>query len=216
MSNDNRVSPAQEYDTLREELNQSKKYVFERPLLIVGVGVALMSTEGGEYAAVLPALLTGLLLFNYWFTVNRLMSSARIVAYIQIVLERGTVWEGWETSLRKYRIWLKDDPKAKKLTVERELNQKAVPDALMYYTPIYQIHIALVVCCLIAGSLQTVRQSNAINLAATVVLVLLAIVFALYCLKWKPSRMRSLIERNIVIWNHALEIQVATSKEEAV
>jgi hypothetical protein len=74
----------------------------------------------------------------------------------------------------------------------------------MYYPPIFQIHIALAVCCLVAGSVQTVRQSNAINLAATVVLFLLAIVFARYCLKWKPSKMRSLIERNVVIWNHAL------------
>jgi|SaaInl4_200m_RNA_FD_contig_21_2807014_length_223_multi_6_in_0_out_0_1 hypothetical protein len=32
------ISPAQEYDSLRDELAQSKKYVFERPLVIVIVG----------------------------------------------------------------------------------------------------------------------------------------------------------------------------------
>jgi len=207
ISENGRVSPAQEYDTLRDELNQSKKYVFERPLVIVGVGVALLTAEGVKYGATLPALLTGLLLFNYWFTVNRLMSTSRIVAYIQVVLEGDTVWRGWETSLREYRIWINDDPKAKKHIVESELDQKAVPDALMYYSPIYQIHIAFVVLCFIAGVLLTIKQPNAINIAATVVLVLLAGVFARYCWKWKPSRMRSLIERNIVIWQHALGIK---------
>lgn len=207
MSENGRVNPAQEYDTLRDELNQSKKYVFERPLIIVGVGVALLTAQGVQYGAALPALLTGLLLFNYWFTVNRLESAARIVAYIQVVLEGDTVWRGWETSLREYRIWIKDDPKAKKQIVENEMNQKAVPDALMYYTPIYQIHIAFVVVCLIAGFLLTIKQPSAINLAASVVLVLLAGAFFRYCWKWKPSKMRSLIERNIVIWQHALCIK---------
>lgn len=209
MSDNGRVSPAQEYATLRDELNQSKKYVFERPLVILGAGVALLTTEGVQYGAALPALLTGLLLFNYWFTVNRLMSASRIAAYIQVVLEGGTAWRGWETSLREYRIWINDDPKAKKDIVERELklNQKAVPDALMYYPPIYQIHIALVVLCLIAGVLLTIKQPNAINVVATVVLILLAGVFARYCWKWKPSKMRSLIERNILIWQYALGIK---------
>jgi hypothetical protein len=207
MSDNGRVSPAQEYITLRDELNQSRKYVFERPLVIAGAGIALLTGEGGQYGAVLPCLLTGLLLFNYWFTVNRMMSASRIVAYIQVVLEGDTGWRGWETSLRKYRIWIKDDSKAKKDLVESELNETAVPDALMYYSPIYQIHIALVILCLVAGFLLTVKQPNAMNAAATVVLVLLAGVFSRYCWKWKPSKMRSLIERNIVIWRHALGLK---------
>jgi len=206
-SENGRVSPAQEYDTLRDELNQSKKYVFERPLAIVGVGVALLTAESVQYGTTLPALLTGLLLFNFWFTVNRLMSASRIVAYIQVVLEGDAIWRGWETSLREYRIWIKDDPKAKKQIVESELDRKALPDALMYYPPIYQIHVAFVLLCLIAGFLLTIKQPNAINIAATVVLVLLAGVFARYCWKWKPRNMRSLIERNIVIWQHALGIK---------
>jgi hypothetical protein len=49
-------------------------------------------------------LLAGLLVFNFWFTINRLGSAARIVAYIQVVLEAGRPWRGWETSLRSYRI----------------------------------------------------------------------------------------------------------------
>lgn len=207
VSKNSRITPAQEYDTLRDELNQSKKYVFERPLLIAGLGIALLTAKDVQYGAPLLALLTGLLLFNHWFTVNRLMSAARIVAYIQVVLEGNTVWRGWETSLREYRIWLKDDVKAKNKIVDGELDQKAVPDALMYYPPIFQIHIAFVTLCVIAGFLLTIKQPNAINVGATVVLVLLAGGFGLGCWKWRPSKMRSLIERNIVIWKHVLDIK---------
>ncbi len=208
MSGNNSFSPAQEYDSLRAELNQSKKYVFERPLVIVGVGLALMTTEGETCQAVLPALLAGLLLFNFWFTVNRLMSAARIVAYIQVVLEGGSVWEGWETSLRKYRIWIKTEPRAKQI-VESELEQAsaAIPEALMYYPPIYQMHIVVVVLSLIAGAHLTAEFPTAMNLAASVVLLVFAVVFARYCWKWKPSTMRSLIERNIIIWTCALGLK---------
>ena len=207
MSENGRVTPAQEYETLRKELDQSKKYVFERPLVIVGVGVVLMTSNIGQFGAVLPALLSGLLLFNYWFTVNRLLSAARIVAYIQVVLEGDTVWRGWETSLREYRIWINDDPKSKKKIVDSALDHKAVPDALMYYPPIYQIHIILFVLCLVAGIVIMLNQSNKINIAATAVLVFIAIVFARYCWRWKPGKMRSLIERNVVIWQYALGLK---------
>jgi hypothetical protein len=209
MSGDDGLKASQEYDSLREELNQSKKYVFERPLVIVGVGVALITTVSGQYGPPLAAVMTGLLLFNFVFTVNRLMSSARIVAYIQVVLEGDAKWRGWETSLREYRIWLNDNPEAKKRIVERELNQKAVPDALMYFPMIYNIHIALVFLCLVAAVLLTLRQASGINIVATVLIVPLVILFFRYCMRWKPSTMRSLIERNIVIWEHALGLRKA-------
>lgn len=202
------LSPALEYQTLREELNQSRKYVFERPLLIVGVGVAVMTTEGGEYAGVLPMLLVGLLLFNYLFTVNRLRSACRIVAYIQVVLE-GDVdvrWRGWETSLREYRMWLNEDPEKKKEIVDREMEKKAVPDALMYYAPIYQIHIALVGLSAIASVILSAEQPRISNVVSTILLFALAIVFGYYCIKWRPRKMRDLIERKVVIWRRALGI----------
>lgn len=207
MSDQARITPALEYQTLREELAQARKYVFERPLLIVAVGVAAIPGKGGEYIAVLLMLLVGLLLFNFWFTVNRLMSSARIVAYIQLVLEGSEVpWEGWETSLREYRVWVNDDPRGKRQTVDAELSKKDVADALMYYPPIYQLHIALVCLSTVAELILSLKHPNAINLSSMIILVGLAVVFACYCWKWKPSTMRGLIERNVVIWKHALEI----------
>ena len=206
MIENGRVTPAQEYNTLRDELNQSKKYVFERPLIIVGAGAALLTSEGLKYGSALPTLLIGLLFFNLWFTVNRLKSASRIIAYIQVVLESDTLWKGWETSLRLYRMWTKNNPKFEKV-VERELNRKAVPDAMMYYPPIFQIHIALVVVCLIAGFLLMIKQPDTINISANVIMVLLTGLYVRYCWKCKPSRMKSLIEQNIVIWEYALGIK---------
>jgi hypothetical protein len=74
-----------EYTSLREELLQYRRYIFERPLLIVGAGIALSRADTS--LVVMPPLVAVLLTFNFWFTVNRLRSSARIVAYIQSALE---------------------------------------------------------------------------------------------------------------------------------
>ena len=99
---------------------------------------------------------------------------------------------------------MKGDPDTKRQIVEVNLDKKAAPDALMYYPPVYQIHIAFVILCCIAGSLLAAQQPNALNVTATVLLVPLAIIFAWHCWKWRPSEMPILIERNVVIWQHAL------------
>jgi hypothetical protein len=58
-----KLTPQAEYTTLRGELDQSRKYVFERPLLIVGAGITLMTTKTEPVTVVvLPALMTVLLL----------------------------------------------------------------------------------------------------------------------------------------------------------
>jgi hypothetical protein len=81
------IEASQEYNTLRQELLEAKRYVFERPLAIAAVAaIGLQSFEKPQHIA-LPFALSLLTLFNYWFTVNRLQSAARIVAYINLVLE---------------------------------------------------------------------------------------------------------------------------------
>lgn len=199
------ITAAQEYETLREELSQSKRYVIERPLLIVAVGVAAMTTDVGSFREVIPVFLAGLLLFNFWFTANRLMSGARIVAYIQVVLESGDTakWRGWETSLRKYRMWLKEDPIGRSELVNARLDQRAVPDALTYYAPIFQLHMVLAGLCLLAGALISDLETT-IGLVSLGGLVVLAGAFSYYGWMWRPSKMRSLIERNTVIWRLVL------------
>ncbi len=87
MAESNCVGPVQEYQTLRQELLESRKYVFERPLLILTAGAAGLNTLKSEYLPLLPVGLGILILFNLWFTINRLLSAARITSYIQLELE---------------------------------------------------------------------------------------------------------------------------------
>jgi hypothetical protein len=93
----------EEYKVLRQELEMNRKFVFERPLLVVGATLAgALSPRIGLLT--IPFL--GVLLFNLWFTYNRLWSSARIVAYIQLVHEgisKEFEWIGWERALMKFR-----------------------------------------------------------------------------------------------------------------
>jgi hypothetical protein len=121
-------------------------------------------------AVVLPALMTGLLLFNFWFTVNRLISSARVVAYILLVLEPGAPlpWAGWETSLRKYRVWRTTTPNAQGIIDER-MKDRDVPDSLMYYGPIFWLHGALVVFSAIIAVRFTYEDPKPVNIIAVYV-----------------------------------------------
>ena len=201
-----RVDPKVEYQTLREELLQSRRYVFERPLLIVALAVAAMSDRASALLPALPPLMSGLLLFNFWFTVNRLLSSSRIVAYIQLALEEGSCgpWRGWETSLRHYRMWHKKDLAKKQRMVDEEIDHDAVPDALMYYPPIFQLHVSLIVLAAIGSIAASVVRPGRISIACLAVTVILVLAFARYCLNWRPSKVRTLIERNRVIRGHVL------------
>lgn len=42
MGSDNHFDPRDEYQTLRQELLESKRYVFERPLVIAAAGIAAL------------------------------------------------------------------------------------------------------------------------------------------------------------------------------
>ncbi|NQU39690.1 MAG: hypothetical protein HQ523_07035 [Lentisphaerae bacterium] len=63
-------SPAAEYNSLRSELLQGKRYVFERRLLIVTLSLAGLNLIDKAYVAYLPPMAIGLLMFNLWFTVS--------------------------------------------------------------------------------------------------------------------------------------------------
>jgi hypothetical protein len=198
---------SQEYSTLREELLQAKRYVFERPLLIVALGVGGLTTLEVEYSAAVALVLAGLILFNFWFTVNRLMSTARIVAYIQLELEEGTTesWAGWESSLRFYRKWLKLDPGGAKAKIDEAMDKDAVPDAMLHYPPIYQLHIALMAAAAVGAVAVTVAAPSIVNVVCSVGVVALAAPFGSACSKYRPAMICALIERNRVIWTHVFE-----------
>ncbi len=136
-------APDFERNHLRTEIQANKKLVFERALLLAGVALAtsLLSTpaKGAEWLG-LPAI--GALAFNLWFTVNRLRSNARIIAYVQLFHESETMypWLGWETALRYRRIWLASCCEERTLA-ESRFNQITEYDNLGFFKPILALHL---------------------------------------------------------------------------
>jgi hypothetical protein len=122
----------EEYRTLREELARNQAFVFERPLVIVGAaltaGVAA-STAGFELdkptnvawlalaVGFLSAALILMLVFNLFFTQDRMLTNSRIIAYIQLFHDEGQInCKGWEDALRRRRRWTKENPEYYYLT----------------------------------------------------------------------------------------------------
>lgn len=219
MTSSSGISRAQEYDTLRHELLESKRYVFERPLAIAAFAAASVQFLDKPPAIVLPPAVLALTVFNFWFTVNRLQSAGRIVAYIQLVLEPSSAipWVGWETSLRLYRQWLNRTPDASGY-VEARIDKSAVPDGLMYFPAIYNFHIALIGAAILAALGVLLVHPSPWRWGSGASAVGLACWSIKYFRRWKPSRLRGSVERNRVIWLAAFgrTEELAAQKAKAV
>lgn len=202
----------EEYRFLREELKSNRKLVFERPLIIAGVtfATALSLSKGGLLGVIpLPFLL--ILVFNLWFTMNRLRSSARIIAYIQLTHEGESTykWNGWENALRMHRDWQAqpDTP----CELEGRDNFKLY-DHLAYYPGIYYFHLLLglmIVIVILGQSSQfaavindTANKPAIVQLAANGVF---AFLFTLLHFWFRPGKLRHGIETNRQIWAAVLE-----------
>ena len=210
-----RFKPEQEYQSLREELLQAKKYVFERPLVIAALAVAGLKFLELEYLFILPLTIALLLIFNFWFTINRLLSAARIVAYIQLELEEAnfSTWVGWETSLRYYRKWLKATPNVDDV-VETGMDQEAIPDALMYYPPIYFFHIGMLILSVIGSLIIVSAQYNSINIGFALATIIIGCISVRYFYINRPGLMREQIERNRVIWSKVFDVMKTLGKRD--
>lgn len=204
------IQASAEYETLRGELLQAKHYVFERPLVIAGLAFAGAQFMDKPIYRALPAAIAVLTLFNFWFTVNRLTSAARIAAYIQLELEerRYGQWVGWESCLRYYRKWLRAHPNASAM-VDARLEPDFIPDALMYYPPIYFLHMALMVASIAVALVAWSRLPGLTTTAAAAVSILLGAWSIRYFYIWRPGRLRAAIERNRVIWIGVFEFMQA-------
>jgi hypothetical protein len=123
-----------EYETLRQELNENKKYIFERPLVIITAAFVIFGyASDQDFIMLFPPVIIFLLLFNLKFTSNRLNSSARIVAYISLFIEkRNSENFQWESFLSEYRLRVKDNDTK---------NEKDNEEGLRYYPLIYWFHI---------------------------------------------------------------------------
>ncbi len=212
------IDQGQEYVSLREELLQAKRYVFERPLLIAALGLGGISALAPEYAGAFVLVLTGLVVFNFWFTVNRLMSAARIVAYIQLALEGlpPAEWIGWESSLRYYRKWLKRNPTRAGAIVDEEMERDAAPDAMQHYPPIYRLHLAMTAAAVLTSAVLALRAPGTVNGASLAGVLGLAVILVRDCRRYRPSFVSSLIERNRVIWKHVFALIQDERRKRAV
>lgn len=191
-----RFSPEQEYETLRNELIQGKQYVFERPILIITGSIALIEFIDKQYAVYFPMIIIGLLLFNLWFTINRMVSMARVIAYIQIVLEdKRTKWLGWETSLRYYRKWLR-------LNKNTRINfkDKAVYDNLGFYPPIYYLHLIVTLTAYLVLVIYTINHFDLKNLILCISTLTILILFLIFAYRNRPNKVKPQIETNRQIW----------------
>jgi len=211
MNSDNIEMRVEEYGTLRNELLQNKQYVFERPLLIItAAGVAAVQLSDEPSVLLLPVLLIILLLINLWFTVNRLKSIARIAAYIAVVLESAPqAWIGWESALRKHRIWIKrhDSEKRKKI-LAGHIENEAIPDAMMFYGPLFLLHVATVLIAFAVSAIALAEAQSATQIGSFIVAFVVTGVFSGYCIgPYHPNKMKDLIEVQRVIWIEVLRIK---------
>jgi len=159
----NENTKIEEYRHLQEEHKKNRGYIFERPLLIIGIVAAAFqymfqyqsSAQGPELLTSLLKLfvfpfLIFLLYYNLNFTKDKLISDSRIVAYIQLFHEDCLVpyWIGWETSLRYYRMWMNVKIENNDLQEWLRNNIKdqhiSTPKGLFFYAQIYYIHIIFI------------------------------------------------------------------------
>lgn len=215
-----------EYESLREEMLQNKRYVFERPLLIItAAGIASIQLSGSRSVSILPLLVVVILLINLWFTVNRLRSTAVIIAYIEVILEnKNFEWIGWESSLRLWRIWVKqqtqnvsngsedkdDDFSTIKKKVMKYMDVSAIPDAMMFYPPIYWFHLVMALVSVLVSGIMVIVPScttnnnwsvDNINLLVFLMTFSFGIYFVFNCIgPLNPSNMNDLVEISRGIW----------------
>ncbi len=193
-----RYAVEKEYEILRAELVDGKKYVFERPFLIITGALASIQLVANEYAILFAPIVVCLLSFNFWFTVNRMGSMARIIAYIVLILDdQDSPWFGWETSLRKYRKWLKID----KLGIRKiPVSEDAASDSLRFYPVIFYIHVIanwLIVALSVA---YTVLMPCSITFLIVIITLISVCVFTYYANNNSPGILRLEIEQNRIVW----------------
>lgn len=197
-----------EYESLRQEITQNKKYIFERPLLVIGViGLAASQLEKNPIALLLPAMLVSMLWLNLWFTVNRIRSTARIVAYISLILEsKNERWIGWETALNKYRLWAKEHFNKFKENLEFSNNREAMKfDATWSYHIILWLHVVAVLLGVFGSGVYAFKNPKALEIVLSILTVSISIGFLITCLKpFNPKKLSRLVEIQQKIWTEVL------------
>ncbi len=215
----------EEYRFLRQEMETNRKFVFERPLLIVGAtlgaAVALADKGGME---LLPVMFLSVLTFNLWFTHNRLRSNTRIIGYLQVVHEDSPkiAWRGWENSLQTYHKWVFRN-RGKVRWLIRKSQRVREYNSMGYYAATYYFHLVLgivVTSGLLhhSGLFGNLRQQFVPHRTFWAVLLgCVAFAFLLATIKFRPTKAVFSIRRSRILWKYVLRLpqQSRTSNERA-
>ncbi len=209
----------EEYKFLRQEHENNRKFVFERPLVIVGgtIATGFAFAEKGILGLLpLPFLL--ILWFNLWFTHNRLQSSSRIVAYIQLIHEtnQNVPWIGWENALREYRNWIHREEKYHKSLSIDDIKQS---DNMTFYKPIFYFHLIngiIFTIIFLMQSEQIKRLSESrVQLGDIFYLtinIIALIIFILGFIPYAPKKLKNETERKRHIWKDILKLPQSNKK----
>jgi hypothetical protein len=147
---------AEERKYLREEHENNRKFVFERPLIIAGAILAALlnsKTPATEWGLLVPLVLA-ILYYNVSFTHNRLASSSRIVAFLKLFHESDEYvgyWKPWETALSLQRAMFVagNAPENKDATDNssrgRRGRKSSNGDSLQFYPAIFWFHVFIAV-----------------------------------------------------------------------
>ena len=200
---------SQEYEVLRAELNINRQFVFERPLLIVGVAFAALAGVGKEPVAVQGLILFFLLLlfFNLWFTFNRLRSNARILGYLRVVHENPgkALRPGWENALSLHRAWLATQG-TRLRQIEGDCKELTMHDANRFYGGLFLFHLVMGGLALVFGlSTWSGLKESCLALALEAVafdVYVIGIITALTL--WNPYRPKNSLEVQTRVWQEVL------------
>lgn len=199
---------SQEYGVLREELKINRQYVFERPLLIVGVSFAAIANLEEALLLQAASLFFLLLLFyNLWFTFNRLSSNSRILGYLRVAHESPDPRNrpGWESALSLHREWLAENRKRYREIIAH-CEDIEIHDTNRFFQGIFWFHIVMGgLAVLVALNLvaSTTAGLPAVGLSIVTVLVYFAgIVLSLT--RWNPYKIRNPIEVEALVWEEVL------------
>jgi hypothetical protein len=185
---------------LQTEMELNRRYIFERPLLIVAGGITAAATLAEMVGFhFVPILFVALMGFNLWFTYNRIQSNGRIISYLQVIHTPNgdRLWFGWEAALDEFR-------KRKAATPQQPVEREPQPE-FGFYGPIFAFHQVSVVL-LTAFLLAQVEWRSDETQIATPALVVLGltgvalVVFFVLCWRLRPDNVRPTIGRTRAIW----------------
>jgi hypothetical protein len=209
---DYRQSMEFEHQYLRREMETNRKYVFERPVLIVVAGITASGTladvAGFEF---LPLAFLALMIFSLWFTYNRLESTSRIIAYLQLVHGRGceSRWIGWEAALHQNRKHTETVPSSGGIPSAAKA-EGGNRRKMRFYGPIYVFHVFFglgvsLILALAAVSEGTTSKTIAVpRVVYWPLTAIAAILFVVAAYHLRPTKLRHSIERERQSWEEVL------------